>query len=435
MREGEYPIKESLSALARRLRTTPGQMRFASATTALMTIVVSVAAIAVLHTRHDATQSLASVAQPSLVHASNAYANFSDADATASIAFLTGDLDLLYRRDRYISDLSKATAELAAISQTSGERSEIEPSILVINQNLPTYTGLVDTARSNNRQGFPVGAAYLRQASETMRTTILPAVLSIYRAEAGKLGVAYDSGRSQTGPLFLLVIAAALILFMIGVQFWLAGRTHRMLNLGWLAATMVTAVVAIAVGLVITSNTDGLQSARKRGSDTTAELSAARILALRAQADESLALIARGSGTSFAQDIEEVAKRLRNDNRSGIAWQVQSTLRDLDRDAYAKALGAELAAFLKEHKEIVDHENAGQFREAIEQTSQGEVPHLDLAVRVLDNEITESQRRFTAAITSASFDAPAVYFGVTLGAVLICASIGVGIYPRLREYR
>jgi len=63
------------------------------------------------------------------------------------------------------------------------------------------------------------------------------------------------------------------------------------------------------------------------------------------------------------------------------------------------------------------------------------VPHLDLAVRVLDNEITESQRRFTAAITSASFDAPAVYFGVTLGAVLICASIGVGIYPRLREYR
>ena len=89
VREGDYPIKESLSALARRLQTTPGQMRFASATTALMTIVVSIAAIAVLHTRHDATQSIASVAQPSLVHASNAYASFSDADATASIAFLT----------------------------------------------------------------------------------------------------------------------------------------------------------------------------------------------------------------------------------------------------------------------------------------------------------------------------------------------------------
>jgi hypothetical protein len=92
---------------------------------------------------------------------------------------------------------------------------------------------------------------------------------------------------------------------MVGVQFWLAGRTHRILNLGWLAATIVTAVVATAVGLVIASNTDGLQSARQRGSDATAELSSARILALRAQADESLALIARGSGTSFAQDFKK----------------------------------------------------------------------------------------------------------------------------------
>jgi hypothetical protein len=90
-------------------------MRFASAITALMTIVVSVAAIAVLHTRHDATQALASVAQPSLLHASNAYASLSDADATASVAFLTGDLDLIYGRSRYISDLNTATDELAAI--------------------------------------------------------------------------------------------------------------------------------------------------------------------------------------------------------------------------------------------------------------------------------------------------------------------------------
>jgi hypothetical protein len=435
VREGDYPIKESFNALTRRLRTTPGQMRFASATTALLTIVVSVAAIAVLHTRHDATRALASVAQPSLLHASNAYASFSDADATASVAFLTGDLDLLYRRDRYISDLSKATAELAAISRTAGATAAVQDSIFAINAQLPTYTGLVETARSNNRQGFPVGAAYLRQASETMRAKILPEVLSIYRVEAGKLGVAYDSGANKTGPLFLLVIASALVLFMIGLQFWLAGRTHRILNLGWLAATIVTAAVATAVGLVITSNTDGLQLARQRGSDATAELSTARILALRAQADESLALIARGSGTSFAQDFQEVARRLRTENRSGIGAQVQERLRDLGSEASATALEAELAAFFQEHQKVFDLENEGQFREAIKQTSGGEAPHLDLIVKMLDNEITASQLRFTAAINGASFEASAMYFGVALGAVLVCVSIGAGIYPRLREYR
>ena len=169
VREGDYPIKESLSALARRLQTTPGQMRFASATTALMTIVVSIAAIAVLHTRHDATQSIASVAQPSLVHASNAYASFSDADATASIAFLTGDLDLVNGQSRYISDLRIATDDLAAISRTAGATAAVESSIFTINSRLPAYTGLVESARSNNLQGFPVGSAYLRRASETMR--------------------------------------------------------------------------------------------------------------------------------------------------------------------------------------------------------------------------------------------------------------------------
>ena len=117
--EGDYPIKRSLGALTRRLRTTPGQMRFASATTALMTGVVGIAAITVLHTRHDATQAIASVAQPSLVQASKAYASFSDADATASDGFLTGDTYLVHGRNRYVADLSTATAELAAISRTA----------------------------------------------------------------------------------------------------------------------------------------------------------------------------------------------------------------------------------------------------------------------------------------------------------------------------
>ena len=411
-------------------------MRFASATTALLTIVVSVAAIAVLHTRHDATQALASVAQPSLLHASNAYAKLSDADATASVAFLTGDLDLVYGRSRYISDLRIATAELAAISRTAGATDEIERSVLIINQNLPTYTGLVETARTNNRQGYPVGAAYLRQASETMRADILPEVLSIYRAEAGKLGVAYDAGASQSGPLFLLVITAALVLLVIGVQFWLAGRTHRVLNLGWLAATIVTAVVATAVGLVIASNTDGLHSARQRGSDATAELSSARVLAVRAQADESLALIARGSGTGFTQDFNEVAGRLRgSDNRSGLAGQVRDALRGLGRVGSANELDTELSLFFREHRTIIDLEDTGNYPAAIERTSNDEAPHLEHIVNVLDNEINVSQQRFIAAITSASFDAPAMYFGVALGAVLICASVGAGIYPRLREYR
>ena len=37
-----------------------------------------------------------------------------------------------------------------------------------MNRVLTEYTGLIEAARANNRQGFPVGAAYLRQASRVL---------------------------------------------------------------------------------------------------------------------------------------------------------------------------------------------------------------------------------------------------------------------------
>ena len=44
------------------------------------------------------------------------------------------------------------------------------------------------------------------------------------------------------------------------------------------------------------------------GSDSVQVLSAARILALRAQADESLALVARGGGDQYLTDFDAVAR-------------------------------------------------------------------------------------------------------------------------------
>jgi hypothetical protein len=400
-----------------------------------MTIVVSIAAITVLHTRHDATQALASVAQPSLVQASDAYAALSDADATASVAFLTGDLDLVYGRSRYISDLTRATTQLAAISRTAGATAAVQDSIFAINAQLPTYTGLVENARSNNRQGFPVGAAYLRRASETMRNRILPSVLSIYREEASKLEAAYDSGTSRTGPLFLLIVGAALVILMVGVQFWLARRTHRILNLGWLVATVAVVAVGILVGAIIASNSRNLKAARQHGSDPVAQLSSTRILAVRAQADESLALIARGSGATFSQDFDEVARRLTGNRNTGLAKQAQDTLRSLNRGESANILGTQLSLFFQEHQIVSGFENKGQYPDAIQRTSNVEAPHLTHVITVLDKEIQASQQGFTGSIKRASFDVTGMYLVVALGAVLICASIGAGIYPRLREYR
>ena len=47
-------------------------------------------------------------------------------------------------------------------------------------QQLAAYTGLVEAARANNVQGFPIGSAYLREASSLMQTKLLPEAKKIY---------------------------------------------------------------------------------------------------------------------------------------------------------------------------------------------------------------------------------------------------------------
>ena len=52
------------------------------------------------------------------------------------------------------------------------------------NAGLARYTGLIEQARANNRQGFPVGAAYQRQANERRRRGRRPTCAWSSRASA-----------------------------------------------------------------------------------------------------------------------------------------------------------------------------------------------------------------------------------------------------------
>ena len=51
-----------------------------------------------------------------------------------------------------------------------------------ISAQLAAYTALVESARANNRQGFVIGSAYLREASSLMQTSLLPGAEKVYTA-------------------------------------------------------------------------------------------------------------------------------------------------------------------------------------------------------------------------------------------------------------
>jgi hypothetical protein len=82
-------------------------------------------------------------------------------------------------------------------------------AVATIGDQLPLYSGFVESARADNRQGLPVGAAYLRRASELLTSSILPAADQLSATEAKRLSDHYSSGTTTTTLIVFVVVAAA----------------------------------------------------------------------------------------------------------------------------------------------------------------------------------------------------------------------------------
>src|SRR5262249_40114488 len=152
---------------------TPQRLLIAASLVTAGVAVFGLAASLAANSRENATAAIATQSEPLLVEADRLYASLSDADATAATTFLTRGIEPPARRQRYLADLRASSTHLIALERRSGDSAVVRNAVATIAGQLPVYTGLVESARANNRQGLPVGAAYLRQASELMRATIL----------------------------------------------------------------------------------------------------------------------------------------------------------------------------------------------------------------------------------------------------------------------
>ena len=162
---------------------------------------------------------------------------------------------------------------------------------MTLSVGLSAYEGEVATALADNRLGYPVGAAYLRQAVELMRDQLLPAAGHLYTTETARLTTA--SAQATGLPLVIVTVVAGL-----GLGFgyyraarWLLGRTHRVLNGGLLVAGAVgTVAVLWLIGAFVAGRGD-LLTAQSHGSTPVQALVDANIAALKGHVDESLTLI------------------------------------------------------------------------------------------------------------------------------------------------
>jgi hypothetical protein len=401
----------------------------ASALVVLSVLTGFVAALA-LQQKSDTITGLAEHREPLSAAAQQIYRSLSDADATASSAFLSGGSEPAQLRDRYEIDVAQAGAALAKAASDVGGITAAEQQVDTLGKQLPVYTGLVETARANNRLGLPIGAAYLREASTLMRSKILPAAQELYQIDIGRLTDEQDDATSfpwLTAALTLLLLGA-----LIATQVYLTRKTNRLLNTGLLAATIAVSVGVLWGVAAAWVSASAVGDARDDGSQQVDVLVQARIVALKCRADETLTLVARGDGAVYEKEFQELAPTI-----DGLLRKASSEAADPQIRAKADAAAGDAKAWLEAHGKIRVLDNGGQYDEAVKLAigAEGAAAAFNRLDENLSAAIQQGRVKFVEATSSAENALTGLVPGVAVLALVAAAGSMVGIRQRLREYR
>ena len=261
----------------------------------------------------SAAQDVVSTSEPLSLAAQRMYQALSDADVTATTAFLHGPSVPLPARQRYAADISRAAADLTSLegAATTSANRPLAHSLAAVAAGLPLYTQYVSQAQTQFLLGYRLTAGSLMQvASEQMHLTLLPAAQASYAQENAALTAASAQATGLPWIVVVLVLAIAVGFVLYRVQRWLSRRTHRVLNLGLLAASLALAVSVLwLIAAFAVARTD-LQRAGGHGSVPAEALAQAAIDTQQARGYEVLNLISRSGDTTFVKDFQAVRARL-----------------------------------------------------------------------------------------------------------------------------
>ncbi|GGC61774.1 hypothetical protein IEU95_13015 [Hoyosella rhizosphaerae] len=413
--------------------SSPGKLVLAAFALILLCIGAGAVTASSITTRQDQLDALIANTEPIASSALELYSALSIADAAASTAFVFGGIEPDDLRDRYLrANFDAARSIVNASSQVGDDDGQAQQLLSEISMHLPLYAGLIESARSNNRVGNPVGAAYLNEASHMMRTRVLPQSEDLYRTQAQKVA---DSHATFIHPPWAAIATVlVVVLILIGAQIRLSRKTQRTLNFGWVVATLVMILVLmwlLTVGLFSRAEAN---RALNEGIRPLDKLATTRILAQQARADETLGLARRGEASdieaSFSRASEAVAENL-------------SALQGDDRISSGRdEINAAIAAhdgWRQAHDRMAVLYSAGDHIGASRIAVGGGEFDSTAQFAALDDALSEGIVATRAEVRTAIFRTRnALVFaagGVIALSVIAGLAVAGGVWPRLREYQ
>ena len=420
------------------ISTTPGRILTIGIVLAALGVSSAFATATTINQRQNVLSTVLNHTEPLSFAAGRLYTTLSVADAAAATAFIA-QAEPRAVRMRYEQAITDATSAVTRAS--SGLTDEMicpPPQSLSclqllgrINAELAVYTGLIEIARTNNREGNPVGSSYLSEASGLMQSKILPDAQQLYEQTSQR--VDSETTASTHFPAPVILVVATTVVFGMFSHRWLARHTRRRINPGLVVGALGILVMVVWVGTALTISTTASRSAKDTAAESLRTVTNVAIIAQQARADETLSLIRRGD--------EEIRKQSFYQRIDSMHQQIDAYMARSDAVDKPDLLGADqlLIRWQQANDRINAYISVGNYRAATQVAlGKGEddsTPAFDRLDEALGKAMEQSRTHLRNDVLSARNGLSGAQVGgvvLSLGAAL---AVALGLWPRLKEYR
>jgi hypothetical protein len=338
-------VRRSLRTAPRWLHGTPGRIRLFAAGAALATVSMAGLLAVEVGRERGGLDTIGHQAGPEVIASADLYFALNDMDAQIANVLLVGDarnlgftrtqaLDI-YERRRQQADRDIRQAAAAATDAATGQTVTDVLDAFGRYQALAAQTIQLDQ-QASHPPGRPTAdtLARYRQATDLLKSDVLPAVHRLTDQHAAALEATYQAQRGRIHLTRLAVLAAGLaaLALLLALQLYLARRFHRLLNPTLAAATVLTLIgTVLGVGL-LTDEAEHLRVAKKDAFDSILALTQARAVSYDANADESRYLVDPDRAGQYQRAFFDKSQQL-------------VTLPDAALSSYDDTLAGALAAY------------------------------------------------------------------------------------------
>ena len=409
--------------------TTPGRILTIGAILAALGILSAFAISTTINERQRQLTAVLDYTEPLAFTSGQIYTTLSVADAAASTAFVAGAEPRAVRQ-RYEQAITQAAVAITRASSGLTDPALVD-LLARVNAQLAVYTGLIETARTNNRVGNPVGSSYLSEASALMQDKILPDAQSLYQVTSARVDA--ETTASAKIPAPVIIVVTATLGFGVFAHRWLARRTKRRVNVGLVAGGLAIALMIVWVGTALAISTAGSRAAKNTAADSLRTVTNLAITAQQARADETLSLIRRGD-----EDVRKRSYYQRVDTMREQLGDYLARKDSVDKSGLAQA-DQLLEKWRQADERINNYITVGNYQAATQVAlGTGEddsTPAFDKLNDALEQGIQESRKQLRYDILSAR----RVLSGTTVGGVMLSVgaafAVALGLWPRMSEYR